>query len=200
MQQNSSTRRPDEALSGGISINERTIIPGNQKISKLSRIENSGAKSGNRIVSRDRGENKKPIHKGDKKQQEYIDYAWEISHEPNFIYLLKAENGLITPDRKHALSYKLCDNSQGITVPPSNCYAKKKGYYWKTHWDWGFCGASDGYQKNTVEDARFFTNWKWQLDQCYRLYKGGTTFYGIKRFRKDKIFRNKIINSFTWTT
>lgn len=44
--------------------------------------------------------------------------------------------------------------------------------------DWGFCGVSDFYHWDIVEDERFLSDPYWQLEQCYELYTGGTTFYG----------------------
>lgn len=118
----------------------------------------------------------RPIHAGN---QAYIDYAWEISHDRNFIYMLKAENGLISPDRR--------SDKVGLN-----------GYY-----DYGFCQTNAGHHKQTVKDPRFFTDWKWQMDQCLEKYRGGTTFYGLKRFlnpvtKADKKLRENVLNSFTW--
>lgn len=109
---------------------------------------------------------KRPYHLGSAQQQEYIDYAWDISHDPTFIYLIKAENGQISPDRKH-------------------------GGYWrngKLYYDYGFCGISNYYHKDTVNNEKFFSDWKWQMDKCYELYKGGTTFYGRNNIPKVKKF------------
>lgn len=116
----------------------------------------------------------RPKHKGDAKQQEYIDYAWDISKSSDFIYMLKAENGLITPDRRSI--------------------AKGKN----GHYDYGFCQINKGYHRDVVNDPKFFTDWKWQMDRCWEKFKGGTTFYGFIKFKKNAAFRNKILNSFTW--
>lgn len=108
-----------------------------------------------------------PYHKGSSQQQEYIDYAWDISHDANFIYLLKAENGEITPDRKSDINY----------------YCPKTKTY---KWDYGLCQISDCYYPQIVNEKKFFTDWKWQLNQCYNLYKGGVTFYGIRNIPNVK--------------
>lgn len=100
---------------------------------------------------------KHPVFHGSPQQQEYIDYAWNTYHDKNLIYLMKAENGLITPDRKHDLSY----------------WCKKRKTWGN---DWGFGGISDCHHREITSDPRFFTDWKWQIDQVYKLYKGGTTF------------------------
>lgn len=106
-----------------------------------------------------------PIHKGSLEQQKYIDYAWNTYHDKNLIYLMKAENGLITPDRKHSTAY-YCP--------------KKKGVF---H-DWGFGGISDCYHSEITKDPRFFSDPYWQIDQVYRLYKGGTRFASRKNWPK----------------
>lgn len=97
-----------------------------------------------------------PIHDGGPEQQKVVDYAWAISHDKNFIYLLKAENGTFDPKRK-------------------STWVGSNGYR-----DYGLCQINKGFHPEIVGDSRFFTDWKWQADQCYRLYKGGTVFYGAK--------------------
>ena len=42
---------------------------------------------------------------------------------------------------------------------------------------WGFCQILRKYHPE-VNDERFFTDWRWQMELCYKKYKGGTTFYG----------------------
>lgn len=106
-------------------------------------------------------------------QQEVIDYAWEISKgDKRFLYLLTTENGEYTYLRKHA---------------------KVKG---SVGTDYGLCGVNGYYYSDLINDPRFFTDWKWQLEQCYDLYTSGTTFYGIRRFDNDSVYRQKIINKF----
>ena len=71
-------------------------------------------------------------------QVKYIDYAWAISCNEEFLYTLKGENGAISHDRKHP---------------------KQPG---SVGTDWGFCGTNDYWQKAKINDKRFFTDWKWQ--------------------------------------
>lgn len=99
-------------------------------------------------------------------QQVYIDYAWDISKDPNFVYLLKAESGALSPT---ALSRAVGGN----------------GYR-----DVGLCQINKGYHKDIVNDPRF-ADYKWQLEQCYQMYKNGVKFYGKSRIWKVKKF-------FTW--
>ena len=95
--------------------------------------------------------------------QEKVAYSYKLGGE-TFTYLLNAENGEWTHKRKHP---------------------KVKG---TTGTDWGFCGINDYYHSTIIKDKRFFIDWKWQMEQCYRLYKGGTTFYGKKNIPKQKQF------------
>lgn len=85
----------------------------------------------------------------------------------------------------------LCHKSDGTLIDQRKrklCNTDKKNYYWKTHWDYGFCGISDGYKESTFKDKRMFTDWKWQMEQCYKMYKDGTTFYGKRNIPAQKKF------------
>lgn len=53
------------------------------------------------------------------------------------------------------------------------------------HYDYGICQINDGYHPEIVHDKRF-KDWKWQLEQCVKLYKGGTTFYAYRNRAKFK--------------
>ena len=44
--------------------------------------------------------------------------------------------------------------------------------------DMGFCGVNSYWHPEIVNDERFMTDWQWQMDTCYQLWAGGTTFYG----------------------
>jgi len=102
-------------------------------------------------------------------QVAYIDYAWKISCDPNFLYLLKAENGQFTPDRVHPRQ----PGSIGT--------------------DMGFCGINSYYHPEIVKDPNF-KDWKWQMDKCYSMYEGNVTFYGLIRLQTDKTYA-KVIKS-----
>ena len=96
-------------------------------------------------------------------QNQFVKIAAEISNNDlNFLALLDAENGLWTMDRQ--------SNARGTN-----------GAY-----DYGFCQVNKGWHAEVVNDERFFTDPKWQLEQCYRLYKGGTRFYGASKIWKTK--------------
>lgn len=93
--------------------------------------------------------------------QEKVQYAYELGGE-QFVYLLNAENGQWTHKRRHP------------KIPGT------------IGTDWGMCGINDYYHPTIVNNALFFTDWKWQMNQCYRIWKGGTTFYGARNIHKQK--------------
>ena len=95
-------------------------------------------------------------------QNQYVRIAAEISNNDlDFLATVEGENDLWTPDRKH---------TDGI------------GH--------GFCGISYPWHKEIIEDPRFLTDPRWQLEQCWRLYSGGTRFYAFD-------VRHKHFNKFT---
>lgn len=87
-------------------------------------------------------------------QQKYIDYAWKISQDKEFIYMMEGENSLWTPDR------------QSDVV--------KNGFREQSY---GFCQINKHFHSHIVNDPRFKDPY-WQLDKCLELWKGGTAFYG----------------------
>jgi hypothetical protein len=95
-------------------------------------------------------------------QRHWINVAYRISnYDKEFLYMLKGENGLFNHDRQ-SLVY-----SNGVREP-----------------SYGFCQIHNGYHPHIVNDKRFFTDPEWQLKQCYKLWKGGTVFYGYKHRAK----------------
>lgn len=83
-------------------------------------------------------------------------------NDKDFLYMLKAECGTISP----------------------NCL----GDYGHAH---GFCQIHDQYHPQITNDPRF-SDWKWQIDMCWKLYKGGTRFYGYDvRYKAIKYFNFK---------
>lgn len=114
-------------------------------------------------------------YKIDDKYNEYVRIADRISgSDINFLALLHAENDQWTPDRKHNKQYwKGGKTIRGKFLPA--------GYYN----DWGFCGTSDYYYWDIVSDPKF-QDPEWQIQKCWDLYKGGTTFYGKNNIWKTK--------------
>ena len=102
------------------------------------------------------------------KQNMYMNYAYEISgHDKDFLYLLRAENGNIDPFTRSSYI-----NAAGHREP-----------------SYGFCQVHSRFHPDVVGDERFFTDWRWQLRECYRLYKGGTVFYAWPhRWKQIKFF------------
>lgn len=90
---------------------------------------------------------------GSDEQNEKVLYAWEISHDIEFIFTLNGENGDWT-------EYRIHDSS-----------ANDKGV------DYGF-GINSHWHPEVVNDPRFFTDWKWQIGEAWRLYSTGTPFWG----------------------
>ena len=102
-------------------------------------------------------------------EHEYITTAYEMSGcDKNFVLLLEAENGMWSHDRRHDPS----KNTVGV--------------------DHGFCGINDHFHPKTVKDERFLSDWKWQMGECLRLYRGGTKFYGASPARKKLAQKNII--------
>jgi len=102
------------------------------------------------------------------------------------VLLLNAENGAWTHDSEHGKSYRLCWTwkawAGGVLPNQTDCWGgldhNGSDNFVKVHNDHGFCGVSDGYYKHIYENPRFKSDWKWQIEQCHSLYKGGTKFYG----------------------
>jgi hypothetical protein len=94
-------------------------------------------------------------------QNEVMRYAYDISNDKDFLYTLKAECGTIDP-------YCLGDNGHAH----------------------GFCQIHDQYHPQIVSDPRF-RDWKWQINTCWKLYKGGVRFYGYD-------VRHKVIKHFNF--
>lgn len=94
---------------------------------------------------------------------EYVSYAFE-KWWLNFVALLEAENGLWTIDRQ------------------SNCVDDN----WIREPSFWFCQIHKWYHPEIVNDPKFFTDWKWQIDRCHELYVGWTPFYWKSNIAKTK--------------
>ena len=90
------------------------------------------------------------------RKNDFIDKVRKKYQDKDFIWLLLAENGALTIDRKSDIGYR------------------RNG---KLYFDYWFCQVSEYYHPKIVNDERFFTDEDWQLEQCRQLYKGGTVFY-----------------------
>lgn len=106
-------------------------------------------------------------------QQQYVRLAQEISNSDlQFLYMLEAENSLFTPDRQSNVYYK------GRREP-----------------SFGFCQIHKDYHPEIINNPKF-KDPKWQMETCFRLFKGGTKFYGYQRVLKDWRFKQKIVSHF----
>lgn len=101
----------------------------------------------------------------DARTNELVQYAYDISGwNKRFIWTIDAENSKWTIDRRSNTGY----------------WRNGKKYY-----DFWICQISEYYHKWIVNDIRFWTDEKWQLQQCWRLYKGWTKFYGSKNANRQ---------------
>lgn len=96
-----------------------------------------------------------------------MNYGYQICGL-EFAYLMKAEQGTLDPFSKHHKSY-WCKRTQSMAD------------------DYGY-GVSECYHPEVTEDPRYFTDWKWNIQETCRLYKEGTTFYGKRLIPQIKHF------------
>lgn len=101
-------------------------------------------------------------------QKNAVILAWKISHDKNFLYMLAAENGQFSPDRK---------GDRGKSI--------------------GYCQIHSGYHPEITSNKQFY-NPVWQMQKCYDMWKGGVRFYGYDRFKNNPAFRSIIKNQFTF--
>lgn len=134
------------------------------------------------------------LRNGTKRQNEVLNYAWKISKNKDFLCTILGENIQLTHDRKHDYNHQLCWTWKAWEtkhVPNQEWCWKQDDYFVRIHTDWGF-GISDGYYRWIVEDERFTSDWKWNLEQTFSLWRGGTRFYGRQNcwFTKQEIIFN----------
>jgi hypothetical protein len=90
--------------------------------------------------------------------------------------LLVAENGTIDPRRQsNYIKDGVREPSYGICQIHCGFHSDKCGGYTKPTWE-GFYDP------------------KWQVETCYDMYKGGTKFYGLNRYKTDSEFRGRVDN------
>lgn len=98
-----------------------------------------------------------------------IDYVYEHCGA-ECVYILEIENPDWTCERVHDIPYY-----------------SGSGNTFRIHHDFGFCGISNLYFPEIVNDKRFLSDCYWQLDQCIRLIKNGTRFYGADRMDEARL-------------
>lgn len=107
-------------------------------------------------------------------QQQFVRLAQEVSgNNLQFLYMLESENPLFSPDRQSDVVYK------GRREP-----------------SFGFCQIHRDYHPEIINNPRFFTDAKWQMETCYRLFKGGVKFYGYQRLKHDWRFKKLVESHF----
>lgn len=119
-------------------------------------------------------------------QRKWMNEAWEMTHDKEFMYMMKAENGKLNHDRqsevvKYVTRYDENDEPYQVAIREPS---------------FGFCQMHRKHHPEIVNDPRFFSDPLWQLEQCYRLYKGGTKFYAVDRMRNDANFKSQVESSF----
>ena len=121
------------------------------------------------VSGRKRGAYKDPYRKTvtkkgcGKEVNEILSYAYEISgNDKRFVKMLVAENGTVDP-RRQSDQYQNRIRESSFGICQIHC---------KSHSE--VCGSST---KPTWEG---FYDWKWQVNKCYEMYVGGTTFYGLR--------------------
>ena len=93
---------------------------------------------------------------------EKVRYAYSLSNSKVFVAMLEAENSTWNEYRK------------------SNKFYYRK---WKKWYDVWICQISQYYHPQIVNNKNFY-NWKWQIDTCYKMYKGWVKFYWLKNVKK----------------
>jgi hypothetical protein len=121
-------------------------------------------------------------------QNNVLFYAWEVSRSPEFVYTIFEENTSLSHDLKHPNGYYLCWTSEALNrgvLPNQRSCMKDNNSFSKLHHDWGF-GLSDGYYKHIVEDERFLSDWRWNIQKTFEVWNGGARFYGGDNISKAK--------------
>ena len=90
-------------------------------------------------------------------RQQMVQYAYEI-WGMDLVTLIECENGTWSQYRQSSVVKN-----------------------WKREKSFWFCQISQVYHPEIVNTDEFWNNWKWQLDKCNELMKGGTAFYGRDR-------------------
>lgn len=103
-------------------------------------------------------------------KNDVIKKAWDISNkDKRFVLMLSTENGAFNTTTKSKIGYK---RRGGI------------------HYDYGLCQLSSYYHpKYFDKDGKHWLDMTVdeQLEVCYKLYKGGTKFYGLDKGNPLKI-------------
>lgn len=117
---------------------------------------------------------------------EALKLASEVSNNNlSFIQKITGENGGMDfklQSRVRKKIYVLCVDMPSAfdCLPPDDPGYRidSKGFYYGPREDsWGYCQIHRQWHSAIVDDPRFFTDKRWQMEQCYRLWSGGTKFY-----------------------
>lgn len=130
---------------------------------------------------------------GEAHKNERASYAYEISgYDKDFVLTLNAENGAWTENERHGLPYSRCWSWErwNSNLNPTG---SMRCEFWRKHYDYGLCGMSDYYKRESVNNPNF-SSWKWQVERCHEIYTDAinrgvikTKFYGYNhRYARGK--------------
>lgn len=106
--------------------------------------------------------------------QQYIQYACEVSnYDVDFILTLQHENwSWDTQKQSNVVQKGVREPSYGLCQMHYRFH--KKDVY-------------DNLPYNRIRESKYLSDWKYQIDTCWRKYKGGTRFYGYDyRYKGNK--------------
>lgn len=128
---------------------------------------------------------KKPVKIGASDEvQEMLSLAWDVSGgDKEFIYMIETENSQWRADRQSEV-YLRWDNGDVVVCRKDNWADECK-----REQSFGFCQIHKLYHPDTVNDKRFFTDERWQMEQCYSKFIGGAAFFGYRDHRDDVVDR-----------
>jgi hypothetical protein len=103
-----------------------------------------------------------------------VTMAYELSGcDKEFLYMIEGENG----------NWDIKERSRVV----------QDG---KREDSWGLCQLNRQWHSKVVDDPRYKTDPKFQIESCYTKFKGGTKFYGYPSPKGDKERRRKIQEHF----
>ena len=114
------------------------------------------------------------VSKGDQ-ENKILTEAYKKTGDKEFVKMLVAENGRVDPSRQSDAIAKSGSRELSWGICQIHC---------PSHED--LCGG------RTYPTNPDFWNWEWQVNECYKLWKGGTTFYAYNRLGRDKEYAEAV--------
>jgi len=175
------------SLAGGEILRLRTKITilGAENLVLRARLKSLGTVSTQKVLKS--GRVTKKGYRVDDYRHEYINYAFSLGLNDKVMYRSSGTNSA----SKEFVGLLEAENSAwNIRTRSNSSYwrpADTIEWYWRpagTYWDFGFCQISNYYHPSKTENKRFYTDWKWQIDQCYKLWRWWTKFYWAKNISR----------------